>query len=109
MDIWGLGENLWEQLKANPHTSLKNQVFYRQDYLDEFEQIWQTQAPFHQELTEELKEEIRDVIIFYQRKLKSQKGQLSFCQFESWEIRHCFKNLKFGRILIILPFKEKIM
>lgn len=80
-----VGEYLYNQIKINPHTSLKNQVFYRQDYLDEFEQIWETQAENHPELTPELKEKIRDVIIFYQRPLKSQKGLLSFCLFESWQ------------------------
>ena len=34
-----VGENLYKQILKSPHTSLKNQVFYRQDYLDEFEQI----------------------------------------------------------------------
>lgn len=81
-----VGQYLYEQLKENPHTRLKNQVFYRQDYLDEFETIWETQAKFHPELTEKLKTEIRDIIIFYQRKLKSQKGLVSFCEFESKEI-----------------------
>lgn len=81
-----VGENLWQQIQKDSHVSLKNQVFYRQDYLDEFEQIWETQAKYHPQLTKKLKEEIRDVIIFYQRKLKSQKGLLSFCQFESWEV-----------------------
>lgn len=80
-----VGEYLWQQIIKNPHTSLKNQVFYRQDYLDEFEQIWETQAKYYSLLTPRLKEEIRDIVIFYQRKLKSQKGQVSFCQFESWE------------------------
>ncbi len=78
-----VGQYCYRQLKENPHTSLKNQVFYRQDYLDEFEQIWETQSKYHKELTTELKAEIRDVIIFYQRKLKSQKGLISFCEFES--------------------------
>jgi CRISPR-associated endonuclease Csn1 len=80
-----VGEYLYDQINENSHTSLKNQVFYRQDYLDEFEQIWDTQAKYHKELTPELKTEIRDIVIFYQRKLKSQKGLLSFCQFESWQ------------------------
>lgn len=80
-----VGQNLYAQIKNNPHTSLKNQVFYRQDYLDEFEKIWDTQSKFHSELTLKLKEEIRDIVIFYQRKLKSQKGQISYCQLESWE------------------------
>ena len=80
-----VGQYLYKQLQQNSHTRLKNQVFYRQDYLDEFEAIWETQAKFHSELTEELKEEIRDIVIFYQRKLKSQKGLISFCEFESEE------------------------
>lgn len=81
-----VGQYLYEQLKENPHARLKNQVFYRQDYLDEFEKIWETQSQFHSELTEKLKTEIRDIVIFYQRKLKSQKGLVSFCEFESKEI-----------------------
>lgn len=81
-----IGEYLYEELAVNPHTRLKNQVFYRQDYWDEFEKIWEVQAKFHSQLTKELKEEIRDVVIFYQRKLKSQKGLISFCEFESREI-----------------------
>jgi len=85
LDKLTVGEYQYQQIAANPHISLKNQVFYRQDYLDEFEQIWGTQAKFHDKLTPQLKEEIRDVIIFYQRPLKSQKGLLSFCLFESWQ------------------------
>lgn len=81
-----VGQYLYQQIKKNRHTRLKNQVFYRQDYLDEFEQIWDVQSKYHSELTEELKTEIRDIIIFYQRKLKSQKGLISFCEFESKEI-----------------------
>lgn len=81
-----VGQYLMAQLDINPHTKLKNQVFYRQDYIDEFEKIWEIQAKFHPNLTIKLKEEIRDVIIFYQRKLKSQKGLISFCEFESRQI-----------------------
>ncbi|PIQ32124.1 MAG: type II CRISPR RNA-guided endonuclease Cas9, partial [Bacteroidetes bacterium CG18_big_fil_WC_8_21_14_2_50_41_14] len=81
-----VGQYLMTQLKQNPHTRLKNQVFYRQDYLHEFNTLWEIQAKFHKELTPELKEEIRDVIIFYQRRLKSQKGLISFCEFESRQI-----------------------
>jgi CRISPR-associated endonuclease Csn1 len=81
-----IGQYLYKQLQENPHTRLKNQVFYRQDYLDEFEAIWNYQKQFHSGLTDELKTEIRDIIIFYQRKLKSQKNLISFCEFESKEI-----------------------
>lgn len=81
-----VGQYLISRLNEDPHYSLKNKVFYRQDYLDEFERIWETQAKYHKELTPELKKEIRDVVIFYQRPLKSQKGLISFCEFESRKI-----------------------
>lgn len=81
-----VGQYLMAQLDENAHTKLKNQVFYRQDYLDEFNTIWETQEKFHKALTPELKSEIRDIIIFYQRRLKSQKGLVSFCEFENRQI-----------------------
>ena len=81
-----VGQYEMAELEKNPHYSLKNQVFYRQDYLNEFETIWETQAKFHKELTPELKKEIRDIVIFYQRPLKSQKNLISFCEFESRQI-----------------------
>lgn len=78
-----VGQYQWNELQKNPNYSLKNQVFYRQDYLDEFERIWETQRKFHPELTDELKHELRDIVIFYQRPLKSQKGLMGFCELES--------------------------
>lgn len=77
-----IGEYLYNQILKNSHTRLKGQVFYRQDYLDEFEKIWETQSSFHSELTIKLKKEVRDVTIFYQRRLKSQKHLISQCEFE---------------------------
>jgi CRISPR-associated endonuclease Csn1 len=77
-----VGQYLYGQILANPNYSTKNKVFYRQDYLDEFETIWECQKRFHPELTDELKSEIRDTVIFYQRRLKSQKNLISFCEFE---------------------------
>ncbi|WLD24577.1 type II CRISPR RNA-guided endonuclease Cas9 [Flavobacterium dauae] len=82
-----VGQYQYAQLQDNPHARLKNQVFYRQDYMDEFEKIWTIQSKGREAIfTEALKEEIRDVVIFYQRKLKSQKGLISFCEFEQREI-----------------------
>ncbi|MBR4147342.1 MAG: type II CRISPR RNA-guided endonuclease Cas9 [Bacteroidales bacterium] len=81
-----VGQYQMAQLDNNPNYSLKNQVFYRQDYLNEFETIWETQAKYHPELTQDLKKEIRDIVVFYQRPLKSQKGLISFCEFESRQI-----------------------
>lgn len=80
-----VGQYKMAELDKNPNCNLKNQVFYRQDYLDEFECIWEKQAKYHTELTPELKTEIRDCVIFYQRRLKSQKGLISICELEGKE------------------------
>jgi CRISPR-associated endonuclease Csn1 len=85
-DTLTVGQYLYKQIEKDSHASLKNQIFYRKDYLNEFNTLWEQQAKYYPILTDELKHEIRDVIIFFQRKLKSQKGLLSFCEFESKEI-----------------------
>lgn len=104
-----VGQYQYAQLKKNSHTSLKNQIFYRQDYMDEFERIWNIQAQYHHILTENLKKEIRDVIIFYQRKLKSQKHLISVCEFEKHHkviarSNPLFQEFKVWQILNILEF-----
>jgi CRISPR-associated endonuclease Csn1 len=81
-----VGQYLYKKLLDSNHAKLKNIVFYRKDYMDEFEKIWETQSKFHPELTTELKNDIRDIIIFFQRPLKSQKSLISYCEFESEEI-----------------------
>ena len=80
-----IGQYLMQRLDENPNNSLTNIIFYRQDYMDEFEAIWEKQAQYHSELTPELKKEIRDIIIFYQRDLKSCKNLVSYCELEHTE------------------------
>lgn len=80
-----VGQYLMKRLDKNPNASLTNIIFYRQDYMDEFEAIWEKQASFHPELTPTLKKEIRDIIIFYQRNLKSCKNLVNYCEFEHSE------------------------
>lgn len=80
-----VGQKLLEIIEQDPNASLKNIVFYRQDYIDEFTTIWDTQKKFHPELTDTLKKKIQNKIIFYHRALKSQKGLVSHCEFE---VRH---------------------
>lgn len=77
-----VGQYLVRKFTENPNFSSRNVVFYRQDYLDEFERIWETQRQFHSEMTPELKHEIRDIVIFYQRPLKSKKSLINICPFE---------------------------
>ena len=80
-----VGEYQYEQLKNNPHASFKEPVFYRQDYIEEFDAIWKEQCRHYSELTEKVREELRDITIFYQRRLKSQKGLINICEFEGLE------------------------
>jgi CRISPR-associated endonuclease Csn1 len=77
-----VGQCLWEQIKANPHTRLKGQVFYRKDYENEFDTIWEEQSKHYPELTDAVKKDLKDITIFYQRRLKSQKGLISICVLE---------------------------
>lgn len=78
-----VGQYLYRMLHTDPLYSTRNKVFYRQDYIDEFNRIWAEQSKHHPELSQELKRRISDRILFYQRPLKSQKGLVSFCEFES--------------------------
>ena len=83
-----VGQFQYNQIKKNYHQPLKGQIFYRQDYINEFNKIWENQAKYYPEiLTTDLQKKICNEIIFYQRKLKSQKGLISFCQLESKTIK----------------------
>ena len=77
-----VGQYLYKQIQENRHTRLKGQVFYRKDYEDEFDAIWEEQSKHYKELTPELKKDLKDICIFYQRPLKSQKGLVSICELE---------------------------
>ena len=115
-----VGQYQLEQLLENPHCSLKNQVFYRQDYMEEFDRIWETQSRFHPEMTPDKKKIIRDIIIFYQRPLKSQKSLISYCEFEKgrkvcpksspvfqeFKIWQMLNNLKVDEEYLDLEYKQ---
>lgn len=89
-----IGQNLYARISAHPHDGLKNIVFYRQDYIDEFDRIWETQSRFHPELTPELRDKIRNSTIFYQRPLRSQKSLIDICEFENRKIEVVIDGVK---------------
>lgn len=86
-----VGQYLMERLDSNPNESLKNLVFYRQDYEDEFNTLWNTQAKYHPELTPELKSKVDNEIIFYQRHRKSQHHLIRQCELEP-QLKVCPKS-----------------
>ena len=90
-----IGQHFAEELRANQQTAsrgvyytyrIKEQVYPREAYLEEYDHIMAVQQEFYPEiLTDELIRRIRDRIIFYQRPLKSCKQLVSFCEFEKKE------------------------
>ena len=90
-----IGQHFAEELRANQQTAprgvyytyrIKEQVYPREAYIEEYNQIMAVQREFYPEiLTDELIQRIRDRIIFYQRPLKSCKQLVSTCEFEKKE------------------------
>jgi len=82
-----VGQYFFEQLQKNQFARIKQQVFPRHAYIEEFNAILKVQQKFYSNIiTDELIENLRDHIIFYQRPLKSQKGLISKCEFTSTKV-----------------------
>ncbi len=80
-----IGQYFYDNLQLDQYYRLKEQVFPREAYIEEYEKILNYQKTFYPDiLTDELIRIIRDEIIYYQRKLKSQKGLVSVCEFEGF-------------------------
>ena len=92
-----IGQHFAEKLSENEITTekgkfytfrIKEQVFPRKAYEEEFDQIIACQQPFYPDiLTEDVIDELRNRIIFYQRPLKSCKHLVSQCEFSLREIK----------------------
>ena len=90
-----IGQHFAGELRANQQTAprgvyytyrIKEQVYPREAYIEEYDRIMAAQRVFYPELlTDALIGRIRDYIIFYQRPLKSCKQLVSFCEFEKKE------------------------
>ena len=84
-----LGQFFYDELliakKSNSYYRIKEKVFPREAYVEEFDKIISVQKYKHAFLTDDVIHSIRNEIIYYQRKLKSQKGLVSICEFEGFE------------------------
>lgn len=69
----------------NSYFRIKEEVYPREAYTEEFDTIINAQKDKHDFLTDEVVHQLRNEIIYYQRKLKSQKGLVSICEFEGFE------------------------
>ena len=91
-----VGQYFWQHLCKDQYFRIKDNVFPREAYIDEFDKICTIQRKAHSVLTGELIEKIRDEIIFYQRQLKSQKGLVSVCELEGRTFRKGNKEFFVG-------------
>ena len=84
-----IGQFFYDGLKHakdhNQYFRVKEEVYPREAYIEEFDTIINIQKVHHQFLTDELIHSLRDEIIYYQRKLKSQKGLVNVCELEGVE------------------------
>ena len=89
-----VGQYFAEQLRQNQSESptggisyrIKDQIFSRQRYIDEYDQIMAAQRVHYPNiLTDEFIRMLRDEVIFMQRPLKSCKHLVSLCEFEKQE------------------------
>ncbi|WP_293918290.1 MULTISPECIES: type II CRISPR RNA-guided endonuclease Cas9 [unclassified Sphingobacterium] len=84
-----IGQYFYEELyNANANNSyfrIKEEVYPREAYIEEFDTIISTQREKHDFLTDKVVNQLRNEIIYFQRKLKSQKGLVSICEFEGFE------------------------
>ena len=87
-----VGQYFAEQLRSSQTESgaivyrIKDQVYPRQAYIDEYDQIMQVQSAYYPEvLTPHFIKMLRDEVIFMQRPLKSCKHLVSLCEFEKQE------------------------
>ena len=89
-----VGQYFAEQLRQNQSESptggisyrIKDQIFSRQRYIDEYDQIMAAQRVHYLDiLTDAFIRMLRDEVIFMQRPLKSCKHLVSLCEFEKQE------------------------
>lgn len=84
-----IGQKFYDELSKNEHYRIKQQVFPREAYIEEFDAIVQHQQKYYPEiLSAAFVLQIRNEIIYYQRKLKSQKGLVSVCEFEGFRTKN---------------------
>lgn len=81
-----VGQYFYRELSRDEYFRVKDNIFPREAYIEEFDAICNKQKRYLK-LSDELIRKIRDEIIYYQRPLKSQKGLVRVCEFEGFNIQ----------------------
>jgi CRISPR-associated endonuclease Csn1 len=102
-----LGQYFYDELlisdQKNEYFQVKKKVYPREAYIEEFDAIINAQKEKHSFLTEEVIHSLRNEIIYYQRKLKSQKGLVSICEFEGFETTYFDKEKQKDKTIFTGP------
>ncbi|KFE97946.1 hypothetical protein IX39_16165 [Chryseobacterium formosense] len=102
-----IGQYFYEELyNANTNNSyfrIKEEVYPREAYTEEFDTIINAQKNKHDFLTDEVVHQLRNEIIYFQRKLKSQKGLVSICEFEGFEKTVFDKEKNKDKVVFVGP------
>lgn len=88
---------------GNSYFRVKEEVYPREAYIEEFDTIINAQKDKHDFLTDDVIHQLRNEIIYYQRKLKSQKGLVSICEFEGFEKTVFDKEKSKEKIVFVGP------
>lgn len=75
-----IGQYFYNELTKDNFYKVKENIFPREAYIEEFDAICKRQTG----VSTELIDKIRNEVIYYQRPLKSQKGLVSVCEFEGF-------------------------
>jgi CRISPR-associated endonuclease Csn1 len=102
-----IGQFFYDGLKNasvnNSYFRIKEEVYPREAYIEEFDTIINAQKDKHDFLTDEVIHQLRNEIIYYQRKLKSQKGLVSICEFEGFEKTVFDKEKNKDKVIFVGP------
>lgn len=96
-------EGLYNASISNSYFRVKEEVYPREAYIEEFDTIINAQKDKHDFLTDDVIHQLRNEIIYYQRKLKSQKGLVSVCEFEGFEKTVFDKEKNKEKIVFVGP------
>lgn len=102
-----IGQYFYEELYNahinNSYFRIKEEVYPREAYIEEFDTIISVQREKHDFLTDEVVHQLRNEIIYFQRKLKSQKGLVSICEFEGFEKTIFDKEKNKNKVVFVGP------
>lgn len=102
-----LGQYFYDELsnanQNNTYYRVKEKVYPREAYIEEFDAIINSQKSKHPFLTDEVIQTLRNEVIYYQRKLKSQKCLVSICEYEGFETTYFDKKTQQDKTIFTGP------